>query len=53
MCLCYTYVFQDIFDGHALIPFEPKVTHLNAAQSGARVQDLPAQVSQDVDYFTE
>lgn len=30
---------------HAIQPFDPRVTHLNAAQSGAVVSDCPAQVS--------
>jgi len=34
---------------HVIQPFDPKVTHLNGAQSGAVVSDCPAQVSYIVD----
>jgi hypothetical protein len=34
---------------HVIQPFDPKVTHLNGGQSGARVEDVPAQI----DYITQ
>jgi phospholipase B1 len=34
---------------HVIQPFDSKVTHLNGAQSGARVEDVPAQI----DYLTQ
>jgi len=37
------------FDDHILVPWDPFVTHLNGAQSGARIEDVPAQV----DYIVE
>jgi hypothetical protein len=32
------------FDNHILVPWDPFITHLNGAQSGARIEDVPAQV---------
>jgi len=29
---------------HAIQPFDPQITHLNGAQSGATVEDVPAQI---------
>jgi len=34
---------------HVIQPFDPKISHLNGAQSGARVEDVPAQI----DYLTQ
>jgi len=37
------------FDDHILVPWDPLITHLNGAQSSARIEDVPAQV----DYIIE